>query len=559
MICPNIITFLQRLSSNQTRFSFQGHVMSANAKEFIFEDEARAKLLTGITKLADSISITLGPQGRNVGLDKSWGAPTITNDGNSIVKDISLEDAFENMGVAMAKEAAEKLKEKCGDGTTTVTLLLHSIAVEGHKAISAGASPIGLKRGIEKAVEAVISSLDKSSMPVSSNTEIQDVATVSASGHEEIGRVIAQAVSQVGKNGVITIEEGKSMDTQIDVVEGMEFDRGYISSYFATNADSMSVQMQSPLILVTDRKITSIHDILPLLQSVASSGKELLIIAEDVEGDALSTLIVNRMRGFLKATAVKAPSFGDRRKEILGDLAILTGAQFISDEVGLPLKEAQIEDLGSAQSVMITKDHTTLVGGAGKREKIDARVKQIEAEIARSTTAYDQEKLQERRAKLAGGVAVIRVGSVSEAEMQHRKQMFQDSLSSTKAAMEAGVVPGGGLGLLRAAKAIEQLHLNGDEALGAKIVATACAAPLKQIVRNAGLNPALIISQIYGSEKPNIGFNALNDQIEDLVAAGIQDPTKVTKNCLIHAASLASVILLTEALISDAKEDETGS
>lgn len=532
--------------------------MSANAKEFVFEDQARAKLLSGITKLTDAISITLGPQGRNVGLDKSWGAPTITNDGNSIVKDISLQDAFENMGVAMAKEAAEKLKEKCGDGTTTVTLLLHGIAVEGNKAISSGASPIGLKRGIEKAVETVIKALDKSSHPVSSNTEIQDVATVSASGHEEIGRLIAQAVSRVGKDGVITVEEGKSTETQIEIVEGMQFDRGYLSSYFVTQSESMSVVMQSPLILVTDRKISQIHDILNLLQSVSASGQELLIIADDVEGDALSTLIVNRMRGLLKVTAVKAPSFGDRRKEILGDLAILTNAQFASDEVGLPLKDVQIGHLGTAQTVTITKDHTTIVAGGGERGQIDARIRQIDAEIERSTSTYDREKLQERKAKLAGGVAVIRVGSISESEMQHRKQMFEDSLSSTKAAMEAGVVPGGGLGLLRAAEAIDHLHLEGDEALGAKIVATSCAAPIMQLVRNAGLNPALVISQIRASKNASVGFNALNEQVEDLASAGIQDPTKVTKNCLIHAASLASVILLTEALISDAQEEEAG-
>lgn len=531
--------------------------MSANAKEFVFEDQARAKLLKGITKLVDAISITLGPQGRNVGLDKSWGAPSITNDGNSIVKDITLQDAFENMGVAMAKEAAEKLKEKCGDGTTTVTLLLHSIAAEGNKAISSGASPIGLKRGIEKAVETIVKALETSSSAVSSNTEIQDIATVSASGHEEIGRLIAQAVARVGKNGVITVEEGKSTETQIEIVEGMQFDRGYISSYFANQSESMSVLMQSPSILVTDRKISQIHDILNLLQSLSASGKELLIIADDVEGDALSTLIVNRMRGLLKVTAVKAPSFGDRRKEILGDLAILTGAQFASDEVGLPLKEVQLEHLGTAQTVTITKDHTTIVGGGGERSQIEARIKQIEAEITRSTTSYDREKLEERKAKLAGGVAVIRVGSISESEMQHRKQMFEDSLSSTKAAMEAGVIPGGGLGLLRAAEAVDQIHLQGDEALGAKIVATACAAPIMQLVRNAGLNPALVISQIRASENAGIGFNALNEKIEDLVSAGIQDPTKVTKNCLIHAASLASIILLTEALISDAPEDKS--
>lgn len=530
--------------------------MTANAKEFIFEEEARAKLLTGIEKLADAICMTLGPRGRNVGIDKSWGAPTITNDGNSIVKEISLKDPFENMGVAMAKEAAEKLKEKCGDGTTTVTLLLHAITAEGNRVVSAGASPIGIKRGIDQAVQIILKALDAQSASVASNTEIQDVATVSASGDVEIGRTIANAVSQVGKNGVITVEEGKSTDTSIDIVEGMQFDRGYISSYFATDSESMSVHMSQPHVLVTDQKISTIQDLLPLLQSVAATGKELLIIADDVEGDALSTLVLNRLRGMLKVAAVKAPSFGERRKSILQDIAILTGAQLISEEMGLPLKEAQLEHTGSVQSVTITRDLTTLVGGAGAPEEIQERIGQIDAEISRATSSYDREKLEERRAKLSGGVAVIKVGSLSESEMKHRQQMFEDSLNSTKAAMEAGVVAGGGLGLLRAAAAIQELSLSGDEAQGAKIVALACQAPVKQIVRNAGLNPPLVVSQILAASDLNIGFNAGTEQVENLVAAGIQDPTKVVKNCLIHAASLASVILLSEVLITEAQEDD---
>jgi chaperonin GroEL len=530
--------------------------MTQSPKEIIFEEQARELLLTGIKKLADVVSFTLGPKGRNVGLEKSWGSPIITNDGNSIVKDISLANQYENMGVAMAKEVAQKIKEKCGDGTTTGTLLLRALVEHGVRLIAAGASPIGIKRGMDKAIEAVVKQIEKSAIPVQGNQEIRNIATVSASGHQEIGNFIGDAMEKVGQNGVILIEEGKGTQTTIDTVEGMQFDRGYVSAYFCTNMEKMIVEMSNPLILITDKKITNIHELLTTLQSVATTGRELLIIAEDIEGDALSTLVVNKLRGILKVVAVKAPGFGDRRKAMLEDIAVMTNATVASEEVGVSLKDLPITALGTAERVTITKDTTTLVNGAGAKEKIGARVKQIEKEIEAAKNSYDKEKLLERKAKLSGGVARILVGAATEAELKQQKQMFEDSLNSTKAAIEEGIVPGGGIALLRASSVIDQLQLKGDEATGAKAVKTACETPLRQIVQNAGFDGSVIVAEVQRAPQPSYGFNALTEQVEDLIKAGVIDAAKMVKNSLTHAGSVAGIVLISEALIGDAPEEE---
>lgn len=529
--------------------------MSTTPKEIIFEEEARERLLNGIKKLADVIAFTLGPKGRNVGLEKSWGAPTITNDGASIIKDIELKDKYENMGVAMAKEMVQKIKEKCGDGTTTATLLLCALVEFGIKYISAGASPIGIKRGMDKAVEAIVKEVEKKAISIKTRNEKRNVAIVSASGHQEIGDLIAEAMDKVGDSGAITIEEGKSTETQIEVVKGMKFDRGYLSPYLCTNHEKMIIEMNYAQILLIDKKIANVHEILPVLQSSAASGKELLIIAEDIEGDALSTLVVNKLRGTLKVAAVKAPGFGDRRKAMLEDIAVLTGATVISEEVGLSLKEISPTNLGSAEKITITKESTTIVNGSGTSQQIAARLKQIEAEISQAKSSYDKEKLEERRAKLSGGVAVIKVGAATETEMKQKKQMFDDSLNSTKAALEEGIVPGGGVALLTASRAVKNLKLEGDEAIGAKVVLHACEAPLKQIVFNTGFDGSVILNQILNSPA-NYGFNAQDEKVEDLVAAGVIDPAKVVKNCLTYASSTAGIILLSEALIADADEEK---
>jgi len=531
--------------------------MSSTPKEIIFEEAARDLLLAGIKKLADVVAFTLGPKGRNVGLEKSWGAPTITNDGSSIVKDISLKDQYENMGVAMAKEVVQKIKEKCGDGTTTGTLLLKALAENGIKQIAAGASPIGIKRGMEKALEAVIQEIEKTAIPIKSNKETKNIATASASGNSEIGSMIAEAMEKVGIKGVITIEEAKGTETNIELVEGMQFDRGYISAYFCTNLEKMIVEMSNqPQILIIDKKISSIHEILPILSAVATSGKELLIISEDVEGDALSTLVVNKLRGTLKVAAVKAPGFGDRRKAMLQDIAVLTGANVVSEETGMSLKEIPTDVLGSAEKITITKENTIIVNGKGNSKDIEARIKQIDAEIEATKSSYDKEKLEERKAKLSGGVAVIRVGAATEPELKQKKQMFEDSLNSTKAAIEEGIVAGGGVALLRAGKAAEKLKFEGDEALGAKILISACEAPLKQIVSNAGRDGSVILSEVLQA-KPNFGYNAISDKIEDLMIAGVVDPAKVIKNSLMHAVSAAGIVIISEALIADVPEEET--
>lgn len=529
--------------------------MSTTAKEIIFEEEARSKLKEGIDKLADTVAVTLGPKGRNVGLQTSWGAPTVTNDGNSIVKDIELKDIYANMGVSIGKEVASKMKEKCGDGTTSSILLLRALVQNGIKNISSGSSPIHIKRGMEKAVEAVTAQLTKQAISIQNDKEIEQIAVASASGDTFIGSTIAEALKKVGKAGVITIEEGKLTETTVEIVEGMQFDRGYTSSYFCTNAEAMSVEMHLPRVLVTDKKIGSIQDILTILQGVSSSGESLLIIADDIEGDALSTLVVNRLRGSLKVCAVKAPGFGDKRKELLQDIAVLTGATFLTEDTGHHLKDATFEMLGQAEKIVVTKDKTTLINGAGKPEAIQKRIEQISAEIALVTSSYDKEKLDERKAKLSGGVAVIRVGAHTEPEMKQKKQVFEDSLNSTRAAVEEGIVLGGGTALLQARKAILELSLNPEETIGAQIVFKACEAPFKQIVSNTGLDASLILEQIE-AKKGNFGFNATTEQVEDLLSAGIVDPAKVIKHALLYASSTAGIVLLSEALIADAPEDE---
>lgn len=529
--------------------------MATTAKEIIFDEEARQKLLSGIKKLADCVAFTLGPKGRNVGLEKAWGAPTITNDGSSIVKDVELIDVFENMGVSIAKEVVQKIKEKCGDGTTTGTLLLRALVENGIRYISSGASPIGLKRGMEKALEAILKSLEKMAIPVKDANDIFNIAKVSASGNEEIGKTISEAIEKVGRKGVITIEEAKGTETQIEVVEGMQFDRGYLSSYFCTNPEKMVVEQAKPFIFVVDKKINTVHEILPILQHVATTGKELLIIAEDLDGDALATLVVNRLRGTLKVAAVKAPGFGDKRKAMMQDIAVLTGATLVTDDGGFSMKDVDATFLGSADKVQITKDHTTIINGSGEKQKIEERLKQIENEIKNSTSSYDKEKLEERRAKLSGGVAVIRVGAATEPELKNKKQAFEDSLNSTKAAIEEGIVPGGGVALLRASKELSSLKLEGDEQLGAKLFMTACEAPLRQIASNAGMDGSVVLAEVLKGSS-NVGFNANTEQVEDLMKAGVIDPAKVIKNVLIFTSSAAGIVLISEALIADAKEDE---
>lgn len=529
--------------------------MTTTPKDIIFEEDARDALLEGIRKLADVIAFTLGPKGRNVGLEKSWGAPTITNDGNSIVRDVELADRWDNMGVSMAKEVVQKIKDKCGDGTTTGTLLLRALVEAGVKQIAAGHSPISIKRGIDKAVEAVIKEVEQSAIPIKSANETRNIATVSASGNEEVGKLIAEAIEKVGRSGVVTIEEAKGTTTTIEVVEGMQFDRGYVSPYFCTNADKMTAELPQPLILLVDKKINNIHELLPILQTVATSAKELVIIAEDFEGDVLSTLVVNRLRGTLKVVAVKSPGFGDRRKAILQDIAALTGATVISEEAGMLLKDATSTVLGSAERIIVTKETTTIVNGGGSPAAVKARVKQIEAEIANTTSSYDVEKLEERKAKLSGGVAQIRVGAATEPELKQKKQVFEDSLSSTKAALETGIVPGGGVALLRASAVIDKLKLEGEEAVGAQIVKQACRAPLKQIAANSGYDGSVILSEVEKA-KSSFGFNALTEKVEDLLVAGVIDPAKVVKYSLMYAASVAGIVLISEALIADALDDE---
>jgi chaperonin GroEL len=529
--------------------------MSDTAKELIFEEEARDFLRKGIKELTDVVGVTLGPKGRHVGLDASWGAPKITNDGNSIAKDVELKDQYANMGVSIGKEVAEKMKEKCGDGTTTSILLLGSLVEHGVKNIAAGASPILVKRGMEKAVDAIVKELEKMATAVKKDKEIEEIAIASASGLEEVGKMISQAFQKVGKSGVISIEEAKGTESTLEMVEGLEFDRGYASAYFCTNTEKMNCEMSKPRILVTDKKITSVQEILPLLQAVATSAQELLIIADDIEGDALSTLVVNRLRGTLKICAVKAPGFGDRRKALLQDIAILTGATLISEERGTSLKEADSSALGGAEKVLITKDHTTIVGGEGSLDAIEGRIKEINSEIEQTTSSYDKDKLEERKAKLSGGVAVIRVGALTEPAMKAKKQMFEDSLNSTRAAIEEGIVVGGGVALMHASRAIgKQLNLDPEEAIGMQIVIDACTAPFKQLVTGSGYDSSVYLEEIL-NKKGQIGFNVQTGQLEDLFKAGIRDPLKIVKSGIQFASSAAGVVLLSECLIGEAPEE----
>jgi chaperonin GroEL len=529
--------------------------MSSTPKELIFEEEARERLRAGIDQLADVVCVTLGPKGRNVGLQASWGAPTITNDGNSIVKDIELKDQYANMGASMGKEVASEMKEKCGDGTTTSILLLRALVQGGVKNIASGASPIGVKRGMEKAVDAVCKELTAQSIAIKNDQEILNIAAASASGNTEIGSLIADAIKKVGKTGVITIEEGKTTETSIELVEGMRLDRGYTSPYFCTNRETLIAELHDAKVLITDKKISSIQEILPILHAVASAGTPLLIIAEDIEGDALSTLVINKLRGTLKVCAVKAPGFGDQRKAQLQDIAILTGGTVISEETGGSLQGATAALLGSVEKVLVNKEKTTLINGKGDHKAIQARIQQISKEAASSTSSYDKEKLEERKAKLSGGVAVIRIGAASEPEMKQKKQVFEDSLNSTRAALEEGIVTGGGVALLHAAQAIHQLPLSGDEKTGAAIVLKACEAPFRQIVANSGFDGSLILEQALAAGS-NAGFNAAKEVVEDLVAAGVVDPAKVVKHALTYAASTAGIVLLSEALIGNAPEEE---
>jgi len=529
--------------------------MSSTPKELIFEEEARQKLKEGIDKLADTVGITLGPKGKNVGLQGSWGAPTITNDGNSIIKDIDLKDPYANMGVAMGKEVGQKIKDQAGDGTTTGIILLRALVKQGVKNIAAGISPINIKRGMEKAVELVCNEIDALSTPVDAPGVIENIATVSASGNRDVGKIIFDAIDRVGTSGVITIEEGKGTTTTIEMVEGMQFDRGYTSPYFCTNHETLTVDLEKVLLLLVDKKISTIQELLPLLQEVALTGKPLVIIAEDFEGDALSTLVVNKLRGTLKVCAVKAPGFGDRKKALLEDIAILTGATVVSEEKGMQLKDVKSEVLGTLEKIQITKNSTTIVDGAGTKEQIEARIKQIDGELANATESYEKEKLLERKAKLQGGVAVIRVGAPTEPEMKQKKQMFEDSLNSTRAAQEEGFVPGGGVSLLRASQKLRSFKLSFEEQVGVDIVLRTCEAPFRQIVENSGKDGSLILEEVLRKDK-NFGFNALNDEVEDLIKSQVIDPAKVVKNCLKYAASVAGIVLISEVLIADAPDDE---
>ncbi len=533
--------------------------MSTTPKEIIFEEAARDYLLTGVKKLADVVACTLGPKGRNVGLEKSWGAPMVTNDGASIIKDISLENQYENMGVAMAKEVVQQMKTKCGDGTTTGTVLLRALAEEGVKQIAAGASPIGIKRGMDKALEVIIKEIKKCATPVVNDTEIKNIATASASGNQDIGNMISEAMKKVGKKGVITIEEAKGMETKIEVVEGMQFDRGYISAYLCTDTEkSIAEFTNNPRILIVEKTITTIHEILPVLSALATSGSELLIIAEDIEADALSTLVINKLRGTLKVVAVKAPGFGDRRKAILQDIAVLTGATVIAEDSGITLKDLSTDVLGTAEKVIVSKETTTIINGSGKPESLKQRIQQIDHEIQNTTGSYEIEKLQERKAKLSSGVAIIRVSAATEPELKQKKQMFEDSLNATKAALEEGIVPGGGIAYLRGSQGLKTLQLTGDEAVGVRIVKTACEAPFKIIVTNSGHDGSVMLNEVMQA-KFNVGFNAMTEKMEDLIASGVIDPAKVVINALVHAVSTAGIIVLSEVLIGEAPEDKEES
>jgi len=519
------------------------------AKQIVFNVEARRKLERGVNIVGEAVKTTLGPKGRNVVLEKKFGSPTITKDGVTVAKEIELEDPYENMGAQLCKEVASKTNEIAGDGTTTATVLAQAIVTEGLKNVTAGANPIFLKRGIDKAVEKAVDAMKKFSIPVETKESITHVAAI-AGNDKEIGELIAEAMEKVGKDGVITVEESKGMETSVEVVEGMEFDRGYISPYFITNAEAMEAELEEPYILIHEKKISAVADFLPLLEKVVRTGKPLLIIAEDVEGEALATLVVNELRGILTCTAVKAPAFGDRRKAMLEDIAILTGGTFISEDMGYKLENVDINMLGRAKKVKIGKEKTTIVEGYGSSDDVKARVNQIKAQIDETTSDYDREKLQERLAKLAGGVAVIKVGAATETELKEKKHRIEDALSATRAAVEEGIIPGGGTALVNVISALDEINIAGDERVGVKIVRRALEEPLRQIVENAGLEGSVAIERIK-NEKPGIGFDAMTEEYVDMVKAGIVDPYKVTRSALQNAASIASMLLTTEALVSE--------
>ncbi|MBV1690367.1 chaperonin GroEL [Novosphingobium sp. G106] len=530
------------------------------AKEVKFASDARDRMLRGVDTLANAVKVTLGPKGRNVVIEKSFGAPRITKDGVTVAKEIELKDKFENMGAQMLREVASKQNDKAGDGTTTATVLAQAIVREGSKAVSAGMNPMDLKRGIDIAVSAVVKDLEAHARKVSANSEIAQVATISANGDEEVGRILAEAMEKVGNEGVITVEEAKSLATELETVEGMQFDRGYLSPYFVTNAEKLKVELEDPYILIHEKKLSNLQALIPLLEQVVQSGRPLLIIAEDVEGEALATLVVNRLRGGLKVAAVKAPGFGDRRKAMLEDIAVLTAGNVVSEELGTKLESVTLGMLGRAKKVIIDKDNTTVVDGAGARSDIDARVSQIRAQIETTTSDYDREKLQERVAKLAGGVAVIRVGGATEVEVKEKKDRVDDALHATRAAVEEGVLPGGGIPLLRALKALDGLKAaNDDQQSGIDIVRRALRAPARQIADNAGEDGAFIVGKLLESEDYTWGFNAATGEYQDLVQAGVIDPAKVVRTALQDAASVASLLITTEALVAEAPKDENAS
>ena len=528
------------------------------AKEIFYSDKARNSLYEGVRKLNDAVKVTMGPRGRNVLLQKSFGAPTITKDGVSVAKEIELVDTLENMGAQLVKEVSSKTADQAGDGTTTATILAHAIFKEGLRNITAGANPIEVKRGMDKASEAIMDELKKIAKEVKNKTEIAQVATISANSDTVIGELIAEAMDKVGKDGVITVEEAKGINDELDVVEGMQFDRGYLSPYFATNTEKMETKLENPYILLYDKKVSNLKDLLPILEQVQKGGKPLLIIAEDIEGEALATLVVNKLRGVLNIAAVKAPGFGDRRKAMLEDIAILTGGEVISEELGRNLESATMDDLGVASSIVIDKDNTVIVNGAGDKVKIEARVSQIKAQIGETSSDYDKEKLQERLAKLSGGVAVIKVGAATETEMKEKKDRVDDALSATKAAVEEGTVIGGGVALIMANSKVD-LQLKGDEAIGANIVSRAIKAPLRQISQNAGYDAGVVVNKIEESTKANLGFNAATGEYVDMFKAGIVDPVKVERVALKNAVSVASLLLTTEATVTDLKEEKASA
>ena len=526
------------------------------AKQLLFDEDARSAVLSGVQKLSRAVKVTLGPRGRNVVLDKKWGSPTVTKDGVTVAKEIELEDPYENMGAQMVREVASKTSDVAGDGTTTATLLAEAIFREGLKNVTAGANPMGIKRGIDKAVAVVVEELKKQSKKVKDRTEISQVATISANSDLSIGNIIADAMDKVGKDGTITVEEARGIETTLEVVEGMQFDRGYVSPYFVTDKEGMECVLEDCYILLHEKKFSNMKDLLPLLEKVAQAGRPLLVIAEDIEGEALATLVVNKLRGTLQCCAVKAPGFGDRRKAMLEDIAILTGGKAITEDLGIKLENIKLEDLGKGKKIVVDKDNTTIVEGAGKSSVIEGRIKQIRAQIEETTSDYDREKLQERLAKLAGGVAVVKVGAATETAMKEKKARVEDALNATRAAVEEGIVPGGGVALLRASKAIDRLKLEGAEKVGALIVRRALEEPIRQIVENAGLEGSVVVEKVKAETVPTRGFDAESLEYVDMIQAGIIDPTKVERIALQNAASVASLLLTTEALITDLPEEK---